>query len=504
MIKVNAKAKVWNKYELCLVKPDGTKKEYVSHNLVLDNYYDYIVSNNRAVSFSVIRLGQGTTEVAASQTSLSNLRASYSASVTNQTTEVPVSRILTYTIPEGTLTGNISEIGLASGTSGTTVYTRSLVSDAEGNPIVLEKGALDILTVRVAIFYTFEGSVEPPYVMYVNRVAAAAALRDAEAILDTSVYFFTNKINEYIASNLGSPIVLSQTSSSGTIVSDLPNKTIRMNGAIILAANGNGSMTVPEWAARMIGNSKFVIDVEESGAFTPYVYNNLFIGTGDGSTTAYDMPLVFYYPDDVEISVDGVFLEPEEYTVIPQTISRSLRTLPSADLTKVIETGDIRSLAVIAAGPGGTKQYLGGSNYVCWDFGTPLNVSSVFLKTLPKSGSTGGPWATQVYLFKSDNGVDWEQVFYNAFGQFDTTLTEYPLATPVSARFYKLQWNQTFDSWSSGYDPVLAFGEPTKSITFVSPPGNGLPIVAKVTSRVPIKNSNFQIGASIQMKFERG
>lgn len=504
MIKVNTKVNVRNEYELTLKKPDGSEVVYKSHNMVLDNYYDYIITNNAAPSLSVIRIGQGTGAVDASQTTLGNLRASYSASTTDQTTAVPVSRVLTYTIPEGTLTGNISEIGLTNSTSGTTVYTRSLVQDAEGNPIVIDKGALDILTVRVTVYYTFEGTAEYPYVVYVNKINASAALMQGGKILDTRIFFFTCRINEYIANNLGDLTNLAQISTSTTRVSDLPNKTIRANGSVILAADGNGSMTVPEWAARMIGNSKFMIDVEDSGVFTPYVYNNLPVGTGDGITTAFDMPLVFYYPEDVEIFVDGVLLDPSEYTVISQSISRSLRTLPSADLTKVFEASSVGALVAVGTGGDAVNMLQAGLNYVCYDFEEPILVTHFFLKTLPKVGISGGPWAEQVYLFKSDNGIDWEQIYYNALGQINTTLNVYDLPTPATARYYKIQWNQTFTTQSTGYDPNIAFGQNIKSITFNTPPADGLPIVAKVTSRVPIKNSNFQLGASIQMKFERG
>lgn len=522
MININTKTKVKNVYELSLQKPDGTVQKYVSHNMVLDNYFTYLISNNAAPNLNVIRVGQGTGAVDASQVSLGSVRGSYAATVTNNSSVVPVTRVLSYTIPEGTLTGNISEIGLSNTTTGTVVYTRSLVQDAEGNPIVIDKGALDILTIRVTVYYEMVGEDLPEFIMF-RPLQASRDLMLGNAVLDTSIYFFTTKVNDYVGNSIGDLTSLEQVAKAGSRVSDVENKTIRINGPIMLAAADNGSMEYPEWAAVMIGNTKFMIDVENSGMFTPYVYNNLPLGIGDGITTAFDIPLTYFHAEDVEVKIDGVIQDTEDYVVVPQSIRRSLRSLPSADMSKVMAISPVECDTIIPVCTGGISASSSSDfNYnttrtIDYDFGEPITISHIYSKCLPHSQGTstaGGTtgiryaWAQRARLSISEDGENWTEVV-DQTGMSDSTMfSKYALPTPVTSRYVRFvvtYARRTYGSYStSTVDPLVGFGNDVLSVTFTSPPPSGSVLTAKVTSRVPIKNSNFQLGSSIQMKFERG
>ncbi len=513
MININTKTKVKNVYELSLQKPDGTVQKYVSHNMVLDNYFTYLISNNAAPNLNVIRVGQGTGAVDASQVSLGSVRGSYAATVTNDSSAVPVTRVLSYTIPEGTLTGNISEIGLSNTTSGTVVYTRSLVQDAEGNPIVIVKGALDILTIRVTVYYEMVGEDLPEFIMF-RPLQASRDLMLGNAVLDTSIYFFTTKVNDYIGNSIGDLTSLEQVAKAGSRVSDTENKTIRINGPIMLAAADNGSMEYPEWAAVMIGNTKFMIDVENSGMFTPYVYNNLPLGTGDGTTTAFDIPLTYFHAEDVEVKIDGVIQDTEDYVVVPQSIRRSLRSLPSADMSKVMAISPVEYTTIIPVCAGGLYyDDFSGTKTIDYDFGEPIAISHIYSKCLPHTRGTATTnvrysWAQRARLSISEDGENWTEVV-DQTGMSDSTMfSKYALPTPVTSRYVRFvvtYGRQAYGSFASAtVDPLVGFGNDVLSVTFTSPPPSGSVLTAKVTSRVPIKNSNFQLGSSIQMKFERG
>lgn len=512
MININTKTKVKNVYELSLQKPDGTVQKYVSHNMVLDNYFTYLISNNAAPNLNVIRVGQGTGAVDASQVSLGSTRGSYTATVTNNSSAVPVTRVLSYTILEGTLTGNISEIGLSNTTSGTVVYTRSLVQDAEGNPIVIDKGALDILTIRVTVYYEMVGEDLPEFIMF-RPLQASRDLMLGNAVLDTSIYFFTTKVNDYIGNSIGDLTSLEQVAKAGSRVSDVENKTIRINGPIMLAAADNGSMEYPEWAAVMIGNTKFMIDVENSGMFTPYVYNNLPLGTGDGITTAFDIPLTYFHAEDVEVKIDGVIQDTEDYVVAPQSIRRSLRSLPSADMSKVMAISPVECDTIIPVCTGGlwSPSYGSDAKTIDYDFGEPIVISHIYSKCLPHSKGTASNtvylYAQRARLSISEDGENWTEVVDQTGMSNNTMFSKYALPTPVTSRYVRfvVTYHSTSGStYTTTVDPVVGFGNDVLSVTFTSPPPSGSVLTAKVTSRVPIKNSNFQLGASIQMKFERG
>lgn len=515
MININTKTKVKNVYELSLQKPDGTVQKYVSHNMVLDNYFTYLISNNAAPNLNVIRVGQGTGAVDASQVSLGSTRGSYAATVTNNSSAVPVTRVLSYTIPEGTLTGNISEIGLSNTTSGTVVYTRSLVQDAEGNPIVIDKGALDILTIRVTVYYEMVGEDLPEFIIF-RPLQASRDLMLGKAVLDTSIYFFTTKVNDYVANSIDNLTSLEQVAKAGSRVSDVENKTIRINGPIMLAAADNGSMEYPEWAAVMIGNTKFMIDVENSGMFTPYVYNNLPLGTGDGITTAFDIPLTYFHAEDVEVKIDGVIQDPEDYVVAPQSIRRSLRSLPSADMSKVMAISPVESATITPVCTGGIRASYNspvlGTKTIDYDFGEPITISHIYSKCLPHSGGTSTStyylYAQRARLSISEDGENWTEVIDQTGMSSSTMFSKYALPTPVTSRYVRFVVTYaeagSVIPTSVTVDPVVGFGNDVLSVTFTSPPPSGSVLTAKVTSRVPIKNSNFQLGSSIQMKFERG
>jgi hypothetical protein len=513
MININAKVGVKNTYEFTLKKQDGSENTYVSHNMVLDNYFTYLLTNNAAPSFSVIRLGQGTGAVSASQTALGSLRASYTATATDDATGKPAVRVLQYTIPEGTLTGNISEIGLTNNASGSTVFTRALVQDAEGNPIVIEKGALDILTIMVTVYYEFTYDVDEDFFIVIDEVYMSGVLMTggSNSILTNTASYFTSVIGPGI-SNRTNASRLRQTYTDSSIVVDVPNKTIRANGAVITAANGNGSMATPEWAARGIGTLAWMIDVEKSGLFTPYQYNNLSLGVGDGVETAFDIPLVFFRAEDVQVTIDGVLQDPETYVVEPQSLRRSLRAAPSAqaDCCTFINYPSVISCLFSS---GTCYDSLGGSESAVvrearYDFIEPITVTHMFGKNDPYPSGTNAarPNPNNINLYSSDNGTDWTLVFNRTASIGTQNFLVMPLSDPVTARYFRLTYivNSQNSAWALCYDPILAFGRDVKSITFNTPPVSGAVLVAKVLSRVPIKNSNFQLGSSVQMRFERG
>jgi hypothetical protein len=264
----------------------------------------------------------------------------------------------------------------------------------------------------------------------------------------------------------------------------------------------------------MIGNTKFMIDVENSEMFTPYVYNNLPLGTGDGITTAFDIPLTYFHAEDVEVKIDGVIQDTEDYEVVPQSIRRSLRSLPSADMSKVMAISPVECDTIIPVCTGGLWYNAlsdVSTRTIDYDFGEPIAISHIYSKCLPHSNGTStnhySLYAQRARLSISEDGENWTEVVDQTGMSNNTMFSKYALPTPVTSRY--VRFVVTYHRTSGGTytyttDPLVGFGNDVLSVTFTSPPSSGSVLTAKVTSRVPIKNSNFQLGASIQMKFERG
>ncbi len=521
---INAKVGIGvkNTYELTLIKPDGSKKKYVSHNMVLDNYFTYLITNNAAPNLSVIRVGQGTTAPALTDVALGSLRGSYSATVTNTTTSIPTNRVLSYTLAEGVLTGNISEIGLSNSTSGTVVYTKSLVQDAEGNPIVVVKDALDILTIRVTVYYSWQFVTTPAYVTAVNPLTMCQRVQAGSTLLTSNNYYGAILLPEAtLQSAEGVADTICPKSNSGSISVSTANSTIKATSSTLLAANY--AWQNPEWIMRTIMVSGFVIDVEASGLFTPYQHNNLAIGTGDGTTTEFDIPLMHYDASSAEIYVDNV-LQSSGVTVINKNLAKSMHTLPSADPTKIYEVNGASNLfrgALPVLGPfKWIEADYASDRDIKYDFGSNISVTHVFHKNRPPQYYHNNATypdclftlvVSRIRLYSSSDGETWNLATDITGISPSATYTAVAIGSTITARYFRLILTMTytnnggFSGTKSGFtcDCIAGFGTNTKSITFDTAPANGAVITAKCQTPIPYKSLDFQLSTAVQIKVER-
>lgn len=161
-------ARVSGEYNVILTRNAGRADESVEEtgffkNLVLDNFFTYVGSKTAFSFFSNLsktcRVGTGTQVPSAGQTALVSLLASTSggtASTGDYTTSALTTAdgvtsadiTMTFRFTLGSVVGNVSEVGFALPDAGsTTVHSRSLVVDANGNPTTLTVTAADQLTV---------------------------------------------------------------------------------------------------------------------------------------------------------------------------------------------------------------------------------------------------------------------------------------------------------------------------------------------------------------------
>lgn len=528
-LNVTMKPKVRNEYVWELKKADGTVKTYTGHNAVLNNYYSYIIANNAAPNLTHLSVGSGTTPVDLTQTALANRRATYAATVSNNSNVYPVERTLTVVLEEGVLTGSITEVGLTTGNI-TTVYTRSLITDSEDNPIEIIKEANDILTITVKVYYEFDSDSLPSYATWLDSVGAAINLRNGAAILPTTIRYYTTRLSESALNVFeGNRLLkasliagLTQTTNSGTLVKDTVNGVLQLTGAKMLANDYNGIMSRPEWMCRVIGNSYFVLDIASSGLFTPFIHEGLQLGVGDGETAGFNIPLCYFDEDDVlQILVDGVAVDPSEYVLNAHNAEVSMRQLPSADFTKLYDYEYSGDNAICVGYPFSSVTAFTTARWesftestLYYDFGQPVNVSHMFYKTLPRYTDVGYRYIgfDQVSL-KAYNEVteEWEEVYNRTTNNddfnFETTLVKYALPSPVTASKFALKARIANGGGNMVHtvpDPPLGFGLDQKSVVFLEPPAAGAVITANVRSKAPIKNANFNLQVAIQAQYTKG
>lgn len=148
-------------------------EQYAFTNLILNSGLDlvgqYIAHGNLLYNCHV---GSGNTEPNVTQTTLSNWLASRASDNSNIQSDTSgdvksISFTHKYIFNAGVATGNISEIGIANGSSRTsTLFCRTLVKDSQGQPTVISKLPDEILEV----YYTLKVIINHQDVIGVGKI----------------------------------------------------------------------------------------------------------------------------------------------------------------------------------------------------------------------------------------------------------------------------------------------------------------------------------------------
>lgn len=177
-LNVNQKANLHNKFKLVLSdsRTGKIKQEAYAYNIILNNglsapVYQLGESRNTTRFFirgetyfgkevfgGVIHIGSGTGILDPTRNTLFNEIARIETSfydrdkkIEELTASYTQVAIFDETIAQNTL---ITEVGLGNNPNTTNITTHALIEDSEGNPITIEKGEWDILTVYSTVFMT--------------------------------------------------------------------------------------------------------------------------------------------------------------------------------------------------------------------------------------------------------------------------------------------------------------------------------------------------------------
>lgn len=165
-MNIQTGGKVSGVYGIKVLRNAGTDKEHLvdfgeSPNMLLDGFFERFASGNLAASGWYMFVGSGTTPVDATQTQLVSQVGSYDHILTatqNDNVKVGNDYIASSTgIAEwsiGAIVGNISEAGIRLGTRiGSTVDSRALIVDSQGNPTTITVTAKDKLVISYTLKY---------------------------------------------------------------------------------------------------------------------------------------------------------------------------------------------------------------------------------------------------------------------------------------------------------------------------------------------------------------
>jgi len=232
---INLHAGLEGEYRMVITRGDGTTEDTGWFpNVILNQGLDRLGDSAGIAIMRYAQVGSGNAAPAFTQTSLQTYVAgglsspdSQASSFTNDGS--PLYRTtLTYTFvfTQGSVIGNITEVGCGWGSSGATLFSRALILDNLGSPTSIALVAIDQLTVyyrlRIApvVTDTF-GSVTLNSINYnyTMRLSTAASFAMVQFLLNSSSNFSmaqSNGFTPYPAGSVLGPITGSPSGSSGT------------------------------------------------------------------------------------------------------------------------------------------------------------------------------------------------------------------------------------------------------------------------------------------------
>ena len=172
-MKGNSLFKIHNYFDLILTNTrTGEEKHYHAENIVLDRYYSTrLVGSSNTIG--TIQLGTGVGTLSTNRTSLFSHLISHTYTTTGSNTvfytevaqlsERRYKITMQTTFIETEANGDLTEIGLGTGTGNNQLVTHALFTDSENNPITITKTNVDRLTITATLFaeYSITGVLKP-------------------------------------------------------------------------------------------------------------------------------------------------------------------------------------------------------------------------------------------------------------------------------------------------------------------------------------------------------
>jgi len=526
MNKLEQHAVIHNRFDVIVqdAKTGKVKQTAVAYNIILNRWF-YCLTASGGVSWECshlvrIAIGTGTGTLDVTRTSMFSQLGSKDATVIDTVYDSPTS----YVTKEIRLEADeyndntITEVGFMDNYSiWYFLVTHAFLKDSEGNQIAIAKTDSDVVIIRGTFYVTF-----------------------TQGGFGTNGIYAPESENLIVSCIFGNNSLPMNARFSG-FTSDTParmgvryhgKKTTTLADCTIDTAAWQLDYPLFTWSdvecngqtVKQIGMPGFAaISLPDSSIFTPIAISHLSIGTGDGSTTEFDIGSPLFVPDSETIYVDGVAqTRGTDYTVDPTNNMTDMReNYWSAEfdaLSDNIEFGNLKTSTMI-----GTPYYdpiawwictnayhypsscTVSSTYPIWiDFGVArdCNRMKFELITVPSTQIDN-----MVIEYSSDN-VSWTAVAATRSAQvwsFPLTSARYwRIYIPSYTWTYSLQYYSlpTRDSLVTGTSFFL--GKVTAGLKFVTAPAAGAAIEASFTLNYPYKTANNLLKFTASLVFTRG
>lgn len=504
----------------------GAVKMFKAYNQVQDNWFAKLRDSGRNRIAKNISVGDGTGTMSLSRTTL--FHRLLGKSVTEESSEVlshtRFKRVVSVLFTESEAVGNLTEVGLCSGT--TNIVTHALFTDSEGNPITIPKTNTDRLTITATVFaeYSLSGplqrfgehgdeprpSTKLDYDNEVgNTVDTSNDYASFAAMLVGCTYGIRSDINTHSGYSFGfslthypawGPFDMNRLTEAYSKASNaaVTNNLVRTKMYQQISSDeANLSDTYQIKCITMAGY--FYLSFPNHDIYPPK--HLTFELAGDGSTSGFNLGVPELMTSNVAVTVNGVAVPASDFTFYGRDITK-WQGYPSADNRYLIATSIQPSSSsgsysiTMPFLPKRPIMYTGDmppAEYI-YDFETPITIDTLIAPRTAELlySSDGTTWTSAATLTKTSDSTS-EAVSFS----------------PISARYWKLVANvhasdrYARDCLKSGYNLGFFLNKP--QLEFNTPPAADALIEVTAYTEYPIKNDKWIIDQTIfDITVERG
>ncbi|HBL84681.1 MAG: hypothetical protein A2Y17_11145 [Clostridiales bacterium GWF2_38_85] len=496
---------IHNKFEIEVTDAvtGKVKQKGTSYNIVLDSFFNRLVS--RSTKFTHIHVGTGTGTPAVTDTSLFTFLGARGCSVVETVKAYPVSYVKRVaTINPADYVGSvITEVGLAYGTSSSYLVTHSMLRDSEGNQIAITKTSTDVITIYSTFYLTMSEPSDGSYVLPTpaNNAIIAGVLEDTYSTLTLSLGVFNDltTADQLAAYSISNKTGITPTSDTTNKKWTVPSTRWNYDTANSHMISAIGCPTVAAWL------------LPNTDIFPQITLSNMTVGTGDGVKTEFSCPIPKMVESSEAVRVNGVLMiKGTDYTIdYNNNAAEYPEFFVNTNPNNCVITGGYTNsnysyfpFMVWGAVKTG-KNSITSSAPIIFDFGNAIMVNRLYMPagTIAFGGS-GSP-TTAIGFDYSDDGVSWTNLHTTATVVCTSVSADLRLVTPISARYWRIT-SSYISALGCGKCPNILFGYVTPGLVFTTPPASGVAITMDCKIDRPLKNTNWVLDFGFSVQFSRG
>ncbi len=310
-MQIKTKIDIHNRFDIEVrnAETGELRQNAVAFNIVLDAMYTRLV--NFDTYHTNIHFGTGTGTLAPTRTTLFTWLGQKTSTNEELIKALPTSSWKKKIVlnPEEFVGSTITEVGIGRSATASHIVTHAMLQDAEGNPISINKTALDVVTIFATVFVTF--STPNANVKFISMPNGNALVNYLIGGASFPTIAFSAGAVPGARSELQSTISLSfegTLGSTGNVtvanwVKDAPNKKATTPATRFGTTVGNGH--VAEMGVSGVFSSVLPID----GIFAGQPYAGVNVGTGNGVLTKFNLPSRNVRQSSIVAKIDGAATE---------------------------------------------------------------------------------------------------------------------------------------------------------------------------------------------------